>query len=476
MSPRGLEPRAPNLSRPLGGPNRVQIMRQLLLPLLPVLALGLSANALAQNTCSTPLDVGNGLGTHTWLYSLLTPSTDSGFDGNGSCQGEFLSIYEDAFFLWTAPGNGNFRFDNSFMGGDPELAVYRGVDCLAYCAGYDSDSGPGLTSELTLSNVQTGQQFLVQVGTWQNNSSFSLVVGFDVSQVSDPCNQPDDAYEENDDCTEAFPITDGGYFGLDVSKSDKDIYSFCLAPGATVDVDIFFYDTEGDVDLFLFEANDSSCGEGAGGNWLARGFTVTDDESLSYTNTSGATMRLAIEVQLWSGSQFSNCTDYYLFLNGAEACPGAFESFCDPMSQNSTGQSTRINGYFGTGVGSDLHLDSTQGPPNQFGYFLVGSAASSIGTTPLGNGSLCLATGAGNSLGRFNVSGGVWNSFGLFDLNGDLTNIVGTSSTGFGFDVPASLPLPGTPMIQSGQTWHFQLWHREDAGQSNFSNGLSVTF
>jgi len=57
-----------------------------------------------------------------------------------------------------------------------------------------------------------------------------------------------------------------------------------------------------------------------------------------------------------------------------------------------------------------------------------------------------------------------------------LQNQVGTSTVGSGFDVPATVPITGSPTISAGSTWHFQLWHREAAGASNFSNGLSVTF
>ncbi|MEZ5973726.1 MAG: hypothetical protein R3E96_02455 [Planctomycetota bacterium] len=31
-------------------------------------------------------------------------------------------------------------------------------------------------------------------------------------------------------------------------------------------------------------------------------------------------------------------------------------------------------------------------------------------------------------------------------------------------------------VIASGQTWHFQLWYRDGVANSNFSNGLSITF
>ena len=68
------------------------------------------------------------------------------------------------------------------------------------------------------------------------------------------------------------------------------------------------------------------------------------------------------------------------------------------------------------------------------------------------------------------------NSVGQFNGAGVLVNLVGTSTVGTGFDVPLELPFMGTPSIAIGQTWHFQLWHRDVGDASNFSTGLSVTF
>jgi len=45
---------------------------------------------------------------------------------------------------------------------------------------------------------------------------------------------------------------------------------------------------------------------------------------------------------------------------------------------------------------------------------------------------------------------------------------------------PTALPQPtGSVAALPGQTWHFQLWHRDAVGgfaTSNFTNGCGVTF
>jgi hypothetical protein len=157
--------------------------------------------------------------------------------------------------------------------------------------------------------------------------------------------------------------------------------------------------------------------------------------------------------------------------------PNVGTPFCDPSDLNSTGLPTTLTGTMGSGVGSGLHLESAQGPANGIGYVLVGTATATPGIA-LGSGHLCFDLGAGQTFGRYNVSGTAMNSIGIYDAGGILQNIVGTSTVVSGFDVPSDLPSIGGT-IQVGQTWHFQVWHRDTpagVGTSNFSNGLSVTF
>ncbi len=147
--------------------------------------------------------------------------------------------------------------------------------------------------------------------------------------------------------------------------------------------------------------------------------------------------------------------------------------FCSPADVNSTGVPTELSGSFGSGVGSDLHLEITSGPPSQFGYMLMATGRSVPGIS-ISQGHLCLA----GSLGRFNVAGGQQNSLGIFSSSGVFDNLVNTatSSGGTGFDVPLNMPLQGNPTVTAGSIWNFQLWHRENGGASNFSNGLAVLY
>ncbi len=147
---------------------------------------------------------------------------------------------------------------------------------------------------------------------------------------------------------------------------------------------------------------------------------------------------------------------------------------CDAPINISTGLPALLSRAFSIGSGSGLRLDAHQGPPNQFGYFLIGSS-STISGIMIGQGRLCLSTHSPDTIGRYNVTGSSLNSIGVFNAAGALQNLAGTSSTGIGFDVPAILPnSAGT--IAPGSYWHFQLWHRDLGGQSNFSDTLRVIF
>ncbi len=146
--------------------------------------------------------------------------------------------------------------------------------------------------------------------------------------------------------------------------------------------------------------------------------------------------------------------------------------FCDPGLPNSTGASTLLAAYPNGLAAPSVRLESNMGPPAQFGYFLVGTIPHS--GTQISQGLLCI--GIFGAIGRYNRIGTPLGSLGRFDALGDLQNLSGTSTTGMGFDIPLTVPIVGSPAIQSGQTWHFQLWHREAGGFSNFSNGLSITF
>lgn len=155
--------------------------------------------------------------------------------------------------------------------------------------------------------------------------------------------------------------------------------------------------------------------------------------------------------------------------------PSIIEGSCDPALPNSTGLPTKITADWSSPIATGLHLDGHYGPPLQFGAFLVGTGYSGTGVI-ISEGRLCLSLAAGDQIGRFTRIGTTSNSIGQFDASGEFVNMSGTADSGYGFDVPETAPIIGSPPFLFGATWHFQLWHRDGPGIANFSNAVSVTF
>ena len=158
--------------------------------------------------------------------------------------------------------------------------------------------------------------------------------------------------------------------------------------------------------------------------------------------------------------------------------PGCGGIFCNPAQPNSMGTDVFLGWSFSAQSPSGYRLDAFGGPPQQFGYMLVGTA---IASSPIqvSQGQLCLDFSPGQQVGRYNISQSPMDSIGMFDATGFFQNLVGTSTIGSGFDVPLTLPFGTSPTIQSGETYYFQLWYRDQAagqGVSNFSTGAVLTF
>ncbi|MCA9000683.1 MAG: hypothetical protein KDB61_02085 [Planctomycetes bacterium] len=420
----------------------------------------------------------SGLGS--FPFSTLG-ALSSGFDGGGACGSGSNSVNQDVFFQWTAPAAGDYVFDTFGVAWDTKLSVHTGVGCTASCGAYNDDTN-GLQSEVILLGLQAGDPVLIQVGGYGSSEGTG---SFNIASYVDPCaTAVDDTYEDNDDCANASPIGDGSLTGLFVSQSDKDHYATCVGPGSTLVVDLSFTHANGDLDLFVWDAQDIFCGTGnhtTSTTALAYSYSSSDSEIVAWTNTSGSNMDVIIEVNVYAFSA-SHCNTYDLTLTGTGCGPPPVGTpFCDPATSNSTGNPAILSGNWGSGVGSDLHLDMAGGVPGQLAYMLVGNEATTGFVVPGSNGPLCLIGTPTAAFYRYNVAGSEMNSIGGFDTSGNWINAAGTATStgGFGFDVPSLIPGTVPFAILAGDTWYFQGWYRDTpsgVGRSNFSNGFGVTF
>ena len=418
------------------------------------------------DSCSNPVPI---TGVGSWPFDTTT-STASGFAGSGagSCLAGVQSMGVDTFFRWTAPQAGDYRVDTCGATYDTKLAVYLGPGCGTACTGYNDD-GPcgGLASEVIVS-AAAGQTLLIQIGGVGPLTGSGQL---SISSYTDPCDAlPEDALEDNETCGQAASLDDGTWSGLTARLDDLDLYTFKVPAGGTVTATCTHDPAAADLDLFLFTPSgcnaDPADDPGCVGS-LACAWTSSATEVLSWTNTTGSDQDCVLRVSVWPFST-GTCGAYDLDLEGTGSSGPV--AFCGPPNANSTGSGVSLAGSSASGPGL-FHLEAQGGPNNQFGMFLVSASFSEPGLT-VSQGRLCL----GAPVGRYSASaGGALNSLGRFDASGVLQNLFGTSSVGTGYDLPTALPSPPGGSISAGSTWSFQLWYR-DGAQSNFSDGLAITF
>lgn len=133
-------------------------------------------------------------------------------------------------------------------------------------------------------------------------------------------------------------------------------------------------------------------------------------------------------------------------------------SYCD-ANPNSTGGVSEITFLGSQSIADDDVTLQTSGlPANKFAYYLVSATDGYIANAPGSQGNICL----GGTIGRYTNLVGQSTGAGLF------TRSVGTTN----------LPVIPPASISPGETWYYQLWHRDfdPTPTSNFSRGLAVTF
>ena len=423
-----------------------------------------SVPALAQggDECAMATAI-TGMGPHNFDQ---TSATQSPSPLNGCSMPNF-----DVWFAWTAGQTVDHRLSLCGNSHDTLIAVYDA------CGGTElacNDDACGLQSELLFS-ATSGSTYYFRIGT------FGLVPGnvgtFTVTPdlpVLNPANG------------HSYKLV-SGVVDWQTAKAQAEASVFNGVPGHLVtlsdqaEVDWViqtFPNSRPWIGLFQ-DINDPNFSEPAGGwKWVTgEPFTYTNWFPMEPNNTSGsggpedyAEMFANGE---WNDAELNhaNTTSYIIEYGGG----GLGVPFCSPANPNSTGQSTLMTAASTSATPTGIRLEASQGPPNQFAYFLTGTSASDPGIV-LSQGMLCLTIGGGNAIGRYNVPGTGFNSIGRFDASGVLQNQVGTSSTGQGYDIPVTIPIAGSPQIMTGQTWHYQLWHRESGGFANFSNGLTINY
>ncbi|MBL4770941.1 MAG: hypothetical protein JKY61_07340 [Planctomycetes bacterium] len=258
-------------------------------------------------------------------------------------------------------------------------------------------------------------------------------------------------------------LEDGAYPNLGVDNRENDIYDICIPDGGVVHLGLSYNSNAGTLEARLWDNDSGRLLGWTGSQGVASPLIWANDESREVQGR--------FEVRFSSGLIY-DCIEYDLTVQGTCGCHKQVgESFCTPSANSQFPNGSWMTGDLDCGAAArDLVLRVQQGPPNQFGYFLMAANSAEPGVS-IGSGELCLS----GAVVRFH-QGNSTNSLGQFNSVGSFESLTGNGdATGSGFNVPIGFPYSGT-LITAGDTWHFQLWHRDLGGASNFSSGLSVVF
>lgn len=143
----------------------------------------------------------------------------------------------------------------------------------------------------------------------------------------------------------------------------------------------------------------------------------------------------------------------------SDGCESWWQVYCSQTVPNSSG-GFALMAASGSPVASDqtLSLQVIQLPTFQFGLLVSSQTQGRVATPGGSQGDLCLA----GTIGRY-------------------VNLIAASNGGgtLSLDVPiGAMPAPLPPAILSGETWNFQLWHRDSnpTPTANFSDAIVITF
>ena len=423
------------------------------------------------------------------LQVSLTPdpcavAIDDSFEPNDDCAssvalaagahfGLFASETDADFYTVTVPAGEVLTVDVTYVSGvngDVDLFLYDDTACLSQVDANFSFGGTGQVSWSNATGAVADVRLEAEVAVGAGCNSYDL----NIATAPDPCLDPlsDDGLEDNDDCSTAVAMNDGLSTGLFVSKADADFYRVDVADGDALTVDLFFSTVMADIDVYLY---DDLVGCGDLSSYLVRGFTGSDDETITWTNTSGALQTYYVQVVVWANSA-GECNNYDMQISGAggvlaqafcfgdgsaDVGGGPVGCPCGNLSAPGSGEGCKSSLGFGAILAAsgtavvandDLVFTVSQARASQPSMLVQGST---LIATPFKDGILCM----GNPTERVEV--------------------VFTDATGVGSTV-TSIVSGGN--VLPGDTRYYQQWYRDPGGVSpcgngsNFSNGLTVIY
>jgi len=120
-----------------------------------------------------------------------------------------------------------------------------------------------------------------------------------------------DFAEPNDSDAAPYTISAGATLGLNACATDEDWFSFTAGAGDTIDLNVFFVDAEGDIDIALYDPS---------ATWLASAASSDDDEVLTWSATVGGDYLLMVELFLDDGAVPGNEYGIDLAVGSTSTC------------------------------------------------------------------------------------------------------------------------------------------------------------
>lgn len=176
-------------------------------------------------------------------------------------------------------------------------------------------AGPMIGMRVFDSNFQPIANSNASTGTshewsWTNNTTMAGTYLFTVQNFGASCVDydflirrtfcgSDDPLEDFDSCSNpvAFGALSGMLPSLAVLNGDDDFFEIDLPPGADFMLRIDFEDDEGDIDLRLFDTTDGTCGTPVDAS-----SSVTDMETVAFSNPTDTTRTIVAQVLLFGGA------------------------------------------------------------------------------------------------------------------------------------------------------------------------------
>lgn len=215
--------------------------------------------------------------------------------------------------------NVSLFFDQASGNIDAELL--DAADCTSVLrSGTATASNKALSySNLTNATQEVVLRVYLAAGSSQSCNTYSLS-----SFVAPaPCAQlAADFAEDNDICTQAFPLTASPATGLSINRWDSDFYTILVPANRRLEVSVLFSHVELDLDARLLNISDCS-------SILATAASLDDNEFLTWDNTTASAMPVALEI-ITGPAGSSDCTLYDLaWMNVSSSCAQPADSFED---------------------------------------------------------------------------------------------------------------------------------------------------